>query len=57
MGMVEPKFVKIHGTGLLLLPIRVYPGSSVVEPSRETLHFTPTKPGAKLEQQQLARFE
>jgi hypothetical protein len=57
MGMVESKFEKIRGASLLLLPIRVYPCSSVVEPFRETLHFTSATASAKMGKQQLARFE
>ena len=57
MGMVEPKFVKIREIRASLLPIRVCPCASVVKPFRQTLHFTTATPNAKMEKQQLARFE
>ena len=56
---VTYEFVKIRGTGVLLLPIRVYPCASVVKSFRfrETLHFTTATASARMEKQQLARFE
>jgi len=59
MEMAEPKFVSIRVIGVWLFLIRVYPCASVVNPFRlrETLDFTSFSTTAKMEQQQLIRFE
>jgi len=57
--MVNPEFVKIREIRVSLIPIRVYPCASVVKtlPFHQTLDFTSATASAKMEEQQLARFE